>query len=58
MVSFGAFFGATVMARMALLVERLQFLVEDFAPAIGSSFAGAADFYWRLLSGPLGGGGG
>jgi len=33
MVSFGAFFGATVMARMALLVERLQFLIEDWAPA-------------------------
>lgn len=30
MVCFGAFFGSTVMARMALLVERLQFLINDW----------------------------
>ena len=30
MVCFGAFFGSTVMARMALLVERLQFLIFDW----------------------------
>ena len=30
MISFGAFFGSTVMARMALLVERLQFLMGDW----------------------------
>jgi hypothetical protein len=30
MVCFGAFFGSTVMARMALLVERLQFLIHDW----------------------------
>ncbi len=30
MVCFGAFFGSTVMARMALLVERLQFLLHDW----------------------------
>ena len=30
MVCFGAFFGSTVMARMALLVERLQFLLTDW----------------------------
>lgn len=30
MVCFGAFFGSTVMARMALLVERLQFLSDDW----------------------------
>lgn len=27
---FGAFFGATIMARMALLVERLEFLINDW----------------------------
>ena len=27
---FGAFFGATIMARMALLVERLSFLINDW----------------------------
>lgn len=30
MVSFGAFFGSTVMARMSLLIERLQFLIEEW----------------------------
>ncbi|MCB0319905.1 MAG: hypothetical protein KDD60_03205 [Bdellovibrionales bacterium] len=34
MVCFGAFFGSTVMARMALLVERLQFLLIDWASEI------------------------
>jgi len=34
MVCFGAFFGSTVMARMALLVERLQFLIVDWFGAI------------------------
>jgi hypothetical protein len=35
MVCFGAFFGSTVMARLALLVERIQFLVHDWASAVG-----------------------
>lgn len=30
MVCFGAFFGSTVMARMALLVERMQFLLTEW----------------------------
>jgi hypothetical protein len=30
MVCFGSFFGSTVMARLALLVERLQFLLVDW----------------------------
>lgn len=34
MLCFGAFFGSTIMARMALLVERLQFLIEKFIPTI------------------------
>lgn len=34
MVCFGAFFGSTVMARMALLVERVQFLLGDWAQAV------------------------
>ncbi len=34
MISFGAFFGSTVMARMALLVERLQFLIDDWYKAL------------------------
>jgi hypothetical protein len=30
MVSFGAFFGNTVMTRMAVFLERLQFLLRDW----------------------------
>jgi hypothetical protein len=36
MVCFGAFFGSTVMARLSLLVERLQFLLVDFSAALRS----------------------
>ena len=36
MVCFGAFFGSTVMARLALLVERVQFIVRDWVVALGS----------------------
>ncbi|MBI2192921.1 MAG: hypothetical protein HYU43_00830 [Armatimonadetes bacterium] len=32
MISFGAFFGATIMARMSLLIERLQFFIEQWFP--------------------------
>lgn len=38
MVCFGAFFGSTVMARMALLVERLQFILTDWFSAVTSLF--------------------
>lgn len=34
MVCFGAFFGSTVMARMALLVERLQFIYGEWWSAV------------------------
>lgn len=34
MICFGAFFGSTVMARLALLVERVQFIVRDWVAAI------------------------
>jgi len=37
MVCFGAFFGSTVMARLALLVERLQFLVDDWWRVVSTS---------------------
>lgn len=36
MVCFGAFFGSTVMARLALLVERVQFIVRDWVVAVAS----------------------
>ncbi|HMO01396.1 MAG TPA: hypothetical protein PKD37_04555 [Oligoflexia bacterium] len=35
MICFGAFFGSTVMARLALLTERLQFLIYDFRGTLG-----------------------
>lgn len=34
MLCFGAFFGSTVMARMALMVERLQFLITEWVPTL------------------------
>ena len=34
MVCFGAFFGSTVMARLALLVERVQFILHDWIDAV------------------------
>lgn len=34
---FGAFFGATIMARMALLVERLEFLINEWWPLLQKS---------------------
>lgn len=40
MCCFGAFFGATIMARMALLVERLQFLIDRWWPAIDGAVRG------------------
>lgn len=42
MICFGAFFGSTVMARMALLVERLQFLIVDWFAALRYLIMGAA----------------
>jgi len=40
MICFGAFFGSTIMARMALLVERLQFLIREWLPTIFPFFFG------------------
>ena len=40
MVCFGAFFGSTVMARLALLVERMQFLLIDWYQAIAALVSG------------------
>lgn len=35
MACFGAFFGSTMMARMALLVDRIDFLANSWVPALG-----------------------
>jgi hypothetical protein len=43
MITFGAFFGATVMARMALLIDRLQFLTGDWPRGIHE--------FWILMFG-------
>ncbi len=33
---FGAFFGTTIMARMSLLVERIQFFIDEWVPTVFS----------------------
>jgi hypothetical protein len=38
MLSFGAFFGSTVMARLALLIERLNFMIGEWWPALKGLF--------------------
>ena len=38
MVCFGAFFGSTVMARLALLIERINFLTDDWRIAISTLY--------------------
>jgi len=40
MITFGAFFGSTIMARMALLIDRLQFLGGPWLEAWGKLFTG------------------
>jgi hypothetical protein len=40
MVTFGAFFGSTVMARMALLIDRLQFMIHDWYRAVVGTLGG------------------
>ena len=35
MFTFGAIFGATIMARLVLLIDRMDFLINDFGPIIG-----------------------
>jgi len=40
MVTFGAFFGSTVMARMALLIDRLQFMTSDWVRGIETLIRG------------------
>lgn len=41
MITFGAFFGSTVMARMALLIDRLQFMTSDWYRAIETLLRGS-----------------
>ena len=40
MITFGAFFGSTVMARMALLIDRLQFMTSDWVRGIETLIRG------------------
>ncbi len=49
MVCFGAYFGSTVMARMALLVERLQFLIFDWTQALGQIFSPILPLFASLM---------
>ena len=39
MIGFGAIFGATVMGRMTLLIGRVNFLLNDWGPQVGNSWA-------------------
>ncbi len=39
MIAFGSIFGATVMGRMTLFIGRFNFLVRDWAPAIGKTWS-------------------
>ena len=38
MFTFGAIFGATIMARLALLIDRMDYLLNDFGPHIGGKY--------------------
>jgi hypothetical protein len=46
MFTFGAIFGLTMMARMALLIDRMDFLVNEFSPA---AFGGPVIGKWVML---------
>jgi hypothetical protein len=46
MFTFGAIFGLTMMARMALLIDRMDFLINEFSPA---AFGGPATGRWVML---------
>ncbi len=46
MISFGAFFGNTVMTRMAVFLERLQFLMNDWRPIVPG-------WMWLVFAGAL-----
>ena len=46
MISFGAFFGNTIMTRMAVFLQRLQFLSEDWAPRYVASYG----FYMKSFA--------
>lgn len=53
MISFGAFFGNTVMTRMAVFLERVQFLMDDWRPIVPWWFwsLAAAALLAAILSG-------
>lgn len=40
MFTFGAIFGATMMARFALLIDRIDYLITDFGPTVAGPIAG------------------
>lgn len=47
---FGAFFGSTITARMALLIERMQFLIREWYPLLETAYR---DLSQRFLGGVL-----
>ena len=49
MFTFGAIFGATIMARLALLIDRMDFLINDFGPAVGGAAHGGLYLFIILM---------
>jgi hypothetical protein len=50
MFAFGAMFGSTVMARLALLIARIDFLLNDFGPVLGGPRTGPILMFVILIA--------
>ena len=50
MFSFGAIFGSTIMARLALLIDRVDFLLNDFGPELGGPKTGPLVMFAIMLA--------
>ncbi len=50
MFSFGAIFGSTIMARLALLIDRVDYLLNDFGPELGGPTAGPRVMFAVLIA--------
>ena len=49
MFTFGAIFGATIMARLALLIDRMDFLINDFGQGVGGAANGPKIVFLVLM---------
>lgn len=50
MFTFGAIFGSTIMARLAILIDRMDFLLNDFGPQIGGPDNGPKIMFGVLVA--------